>query len=76
MTPPTHARDWMQVTGNLTLGAGWFVAKDQCTDRQRSSEAAADAGRGDGVVIAGDPNPIAPALEFHKRRSIGRSDAS
>jgi len=76
VTPPTHARDWMQVTGNLTLGAGGFVSKDQRTDRERSSEAAADAGGGDGVVIAGDPNPIAPALKFHKRRSIGRSDAS
>src|SRR4030081_1342239 len=50
-TTPSHAGNRMEVTGDLTLGAGGFVAENQCADRERTAKAAADAvGRGGGVI--------------------------
>jgi hypothetical protein len=71
----SYAGDRMEVTGNLALGAGWFVAKNQAANRKRSAKAAADAGGWIGVVISGKPDPIAPTLQPRKRRSIARSHA-
>src|SRR3954470_4073859 len=43
--PPasSHAGHRMEVTGNLAPGAGWFVAKNQRADRERTAKTAADA---------------------------------
>src|SRR5258705_9036431 len=75
-TMPSNAGKGMEVTGDLTLGAGRFVAENQCADRERAAKAAADAFGRIGVVISGDPDPIAPALQSRQRRPVGRRDAS
>ena len=74
-TTPSHAGDRMEVTGDLALGAGRFVAENQCADRERAAKSAADARGRVGVVISGDPDPIAPALQSRQRRPITRRDA-
>src|SRR3954453_14015729 len=74
-TASGHARHGMEVTGNLTLGAGWLVAKNQRADRERTAKAAADTVGRVGVVISGDPDPIAPTLQPRERRAIGGPDA-
>ena len=45
------------------LGAGRQVAKGQRADRQRRLERAADVVGRFGIVIAGDPDPVAAALQ-------------
>ena len=49
---------------------GWFVAQSQRAERQRFGEAAADICRQIGIVIAGDPEPVASALERPQRGAI------
>ena len=58
-------RDRMQVPGNFAIPHlfGRLVAKGKRADRQRIGETAADILRQIRIVIAGDPNPIAAALQ-------------
>ena len=64
----------MHVTGDLAFCAGRRMTKGQRADRQRSAEAAADTVGRIGIVVAGDPDPITPALEGGERRAIARRD--
>src|SRR5260370_12278310 len=66
---PNDARHWMQMTGDFA-GAGLrrrLVAKPQRPETERGGKNAAKVMGGIGVVVAGDPHPIAAArklLEF------------
>ena len=71
-TAPAHrapalrdARDRMQMAGNLAVRriVGRLVAESQRAERQGVGETAADIFRQIGIVIAGDPNPVAAALQ-------------
>jgi hypothetical protein len=70
-------RDRMQVAGDLTV-AGFtrrLVAKGQRAERQRGGEFPADAVHRVGIMIAGNPQPIAAALQGGERRAVRRSHA-
>ena len=47
------------------------MAEGERADRERRGERAADAVRRIGIVIAGDPDPVAPALERGERGAVG-----
>ncbi len=78
---PTHAaaahadaRHRMQVPGDLAGGAGRLMTECQGTNRQHCMEAATDAVGRFRVVIAGDPDPLAPSLERGQRGAVRRRD--
>ena len=48
------------------------MAERQRAERERAREHAADALARIGVVIAGDPHPVAAALQLMKLRAVGR----
>src|SRR5215472_5314713 len=52
-----------------------LVAKDDRVASERRRKAAADAGARLRIVIAGDPDPVAPALQGPQGREVARSDA-
>ena len=54
---------------------GRLVAKRQRTERQNIGEPSANAVRRIGIVIAGDPDPIAAALEGFQRGAIAARHA-
>jgi len=56
-------RHWMQMAGNFAGGAGRQMAERQAADGHRRLEHAADRRRRLGIVIAGDPDPVAAALQ-------------
>ena len=72
-----HARQRMQMAGDLAVaGIGRrLVAKHQRAERQNVGETAADAVGEIGIVIAGDPDPVAAALEQGERRTIAAAHA-
>ncbi len=72
-----HARDRMQMACDLAVagGLGRFVAQRQRTERKSLGEAAANIRRQIGIVIAGDPEPIASALERFERGAVGQAHA-
>jgi len=59
----------MQMAGNLTLRAvrRRLMAEGEHADRKLGGDAAADALRRIGIVIAGKPEPIAAALQSGER---------
>src|SRR3954453_20668797 len=70
------ARDRVQMPCNFAgWGVGrWLVAELECTDDKRRAERSADAFGGIGIVIAGDPDPIAPALQYREGGAILRRE--
>ena len=62
----------MQMAGDLARrrAGGGLMAERQRAERQRRGRHAADIPRRLGIVIAGDPDPVAAALQ---RRSVARS---
>ena len=62
------------MAGDLAVAgfARRLVAERQRAERQRRGESAADAVRRVGIVIAGDPEPVAAALQRGERRAVGR----
>ena len=62
-TAMRHARDRVQMAGDLARNAARQMAEGQRADRQFGDKAAADIGGGFGIVIAGDPDPVAAALQ-------------
>ena len=58
-------RAWMQMADNLSIGAvrRRFMAKSKRPDCKFRGDAAADALRRIGIVVAGEPEPIAAALK-------------
>src|SRR5258708_5377754 len=62
---PVDARGRMQMAGDFALARlrDRLVAEHQRSERQRSGEHAADAIAGIGIMIAGDPDPVATALQ-------------
>src|ERR1700722_7239448 len=62
---PRYARQRMQMAGNFTVARlrRRFVAERQRTDRQNLRETPSNIFRRLGIVIAGDPDPIAAALQ-------------
>ena len=63
----------MQVAGNLAVGLRRrLVAERQSPDAQGRGEGPADPVGRIGVVVAGDPQPVASALQRGERRAIRR----
>ena len=58
-----NTRDRMQMAADLADGAGRQMAKGQSIERQRFGECSTNARGWLGVMIAGDPDPVAPALK-------------
>ena len=65
-----HARDRMQVAGDFAVGAGRLVAEHERADRERGGRRSAQPGGRLGIVVAGDPDPVAPALERAQYRAV------
>ena len=61
----TYPRDRMQVAGYFAVPGSFrrLVTKGNGPDRQRIGETAADIPRQIRIVIARDPDPVAPALQ-------------
>jgi hypothetical protein len=83
--PPPHAaptrhhdRDGMQVAADLAVGgfAGWLVAEREHADPERFEVDAADARHRLRIVIAGDPDPVAAALQAGQGGAVGRRDTA
>src|SRR5215213_6551583 len=67
-----HTRNWMQMACNLARGRIClrFMTKDQRAYRQCRGGSPAHAGGRFGIVITGDPDPVAPALQLQERGSV------
>ena len=64
--------DRMQMAGDLAAGAlGRLVAEGERAERERRQEPPADAVGRIGIVVAGDPDPVAAALQAAQRRAVG-----
>ena len=66
----------MKMTGDLAVrrGGGGLVAEYQPADGERFHGLAGDTGRRVGIVIAGDPDPVAPDLKRREQRAIARGE--
>ena len=60
----------MQMAGDLAGRAGRLVAEGDRADRDLVGDAAAEIGRQRRIVIAGDPDPIAPRLQGDENVTI------
>src|SRR5947209_1486984 len=70
--PGGNARLWMEMTGNFAGRAGWLVAKHDSTDRHLAGDHTAEVARQRGIVVAGDPDPVAPRLQCSDGFAIRR----
>ena len=63
--PRARSRQRMQMAGDLAVARtrGRLVAEGQRPERQHLGKAAADAVGRIGIVVAGDPDPVATALQ-------------
>ena len=63
----------MQMTGDLAVDRAGLrrVPEQQIADGQRRRETSRDMIRRIGIVVAGDPQPIAAALQRHQRGTVG-----
>ena len=66
------ARHRMQMAADFAGGAGRQMTEGQRAERQRFLEHAADAVGRLGIVIAGDPDPVAAALQSMQALAVGR----
>jgi hypothetical protein len=58
------------LAGDLAARAGWLMTKHDSSDRGFRRDHAAETGRQFRIVIAGDPDPVAPRLQRAERLAI------
>src|SRR5262249_32151702 len=75
MPAPRDARGRVQVSGDFTHAAGRLVPKYDRPEREHVCERAPDSRGRIGVVIASDPDPLAPALEGQQLIAITPREA-
>ena len=75
--PPAlrNARHWMQVARHLAVSRCRLMPKRQRADGKRRGKGAADTAGGFGVVVAGNPEPVAPTLQRRERGAVGVGEA-
>ena len=66
----------MQMAGDFARRAGRLVTKRDRSDRDFGRDHAAEIGRQRRIVIAGDPDPVAPRLQHQDRLAIARDKRS
>jgi hypothetical protein len=64
----------MQMTGDLAVGSGRLVTEHNWSDCDFARHHAAEIARQRRIVIARDPDPVAPRLQRRNRVAIGRRE--
>jgi len=61
----------MQMAGDLAERTGRLVTERDWADRDFGSHHPAEIGRNGGIVVAGNPDPVAPRLQRRQRLPVG-----